>query len=216
VPPREPGPRQRERSAATRETVVGATIDIIRDGGLDAATAASIADRSGISWGGIQHQFGNKAAVLDACAKAIVVELGHEFVGLGRAGTSIEDRVEALVDAIWLAVRHPDYQPLLAILRDRAAAAGAAPDEMVLDARATAGGTARHLFADLDLDTATTDLVDSFAFGALGGLADQSRLAPVNDEFAGQSLDLVRKAVVSVVTDAASPHTGVDEQPGMG
>ncbi|NIV48010.1 MAG: TetR family transcriptional regulator, partial [Gammaproteobacteria bacterium] len=55
---------QAERSALTRETVIQAVVDCIVEEGINAATAARIAERSGVTWGAIVHQFGDKDSLL--------------------------------------------------------------------------------------------------------------------------------------------------------
>ena len=57
---------QEERSATTREKVIQAAIDCIVEEGLHNTTAARIAARSGVTWGAIAHQFGDKDSVFFA------------------------------------------------------------------------------------------------------------------------------------------------------
>ena len=86
---------QEERSAATREKVIQATIDCIVEEGLHNTTAARITAHSGITWGAIAHQFGDKDSVLFA-----VVERNGEIVPRGRHGDvalDAADRIEIVV-----------------------------------------------------------------------------------------------------------------------
>lgn len=104
------GPRrtQEERSAATREKVIQATIDCIVEEGLHNTTAARITARSGITWGAIAHQFGDKDSVLFA-----VVERNGEIyrklvdTTLKDAGATPKERIEALIDVTWKYINEP-------------------------------------------------------------------------------------------------------------
>lgn len=99
---------QEERSATTREKVIQAAIDCIVEEGLHNTTAARIAARSGVTWGAIAHQFGDKDSVLFA-----VVERNAEMyrglleAALKKAGTTPQERIEALIDVTWKYINEP-------------------------------------------------------------------------------------------------------------
>lgn len=99
---------QEERSATTREKVIQAAIDCIVEEGLHNTTAARIAARSGVTWGAIAHQFGDKDSVFFA-----VVERNAEIydrhlrVAMEAAGTSPAERVSALIDVTWNYINEP-------------------------------------------------------------------------------------------------------------
>lgn len=99
---------QEERSATTREKVIRAAIDCIVEEGLHNTTAARIAARSGVTWGAIAHQFGDKDSVLFA-----VVERNADMyrglleTALKKAGVTIEERVATLVDVTWKYINEP-------------------------------------------------------------------------------------------------------------
>jgi AcrR family transcriptional regulator len=194
---------QQQRSAETRDAVVRAAIELVGTGGVEAATAAALSERSGVSWGGIQHQFGNKEAVLDAALDHLVADLAAEWRDLDPGPPTLESRVDALVGLAWRVVRNPSYPPLLALLRRRAARNATITDTEVLRLRAGATRTARVLFADLDLDVdqRTLDLVDAFCFAAVGGIAEQQHLAPIGSSMTKRALGLVATAVLTTLRD---------------
>lgn len=202
---RGPGPRQQQRSAETRDAVVAAAVELLRAGGTDAVTAAALSERSGVSWGGIQHQFGSKDGVLDATLARLVADLAGVWQDAPSPGGDLETRVRALVDLVWDTVRHPSYLPLMALLRRRAAASARAGEDLdaaVLRLRFGTTGLTRRLFGDLDLDQSALDLVDSFCFAALGGVADQLTLTPAPEAIAASSRDLVVVAVLHALAQA--------------
>lgn len=99
---------QEERSATTREKVIQAAIDCIVEEGLHNTTAARIAARSGVTWGAIAHQFGDKDSVLFA-----VVERNAERyrnlleAALKKAGPTPPERIDALIDVTWTYINEP-------------------------------------------------------------------------------------------------------------
>jgi AcrR family transcriptional regulator len=92
---------QEERSEETRARVLEAAVACIAEDGFARTNLGRIAARAGLTTGAIQHQFGDKAALL-----ASVVErgFGHLAEGVAQAtdaGGELEDRVRAVVDAVW-------------------------------------------------------------------------------------------------------------------
>lgn len=99
---------QEERSTSTREKVIRGTIDCIVEEGLQATTAARIAARSGVSWGAIVHQFGDKDALLHAVVEHNVrVFSGLLDDALRHVGPTLSERVAALVDVTWQYINEP-------------------------------------------------------------------------------------------------------------
>ena len=85
-----------ERSSDTRDKVIQAAIRCIAKYGYRQATVTRIAALSGVSWGGIQHQFGNKAAII----QAVLDHTLDEFVmGVGTGGC-FSGNAEVLKDRV--------------------------------------------------------------------------------------------------------------------
>lgn len=109
VPQRPPRRRtQEERSAATREKVIQAAIDCIVEEGLHNTTAARLVERSGVTWGAIAHQFGDKDSVLFAVVEHNAA-MYRRFLddALRRAQSTIENRVATLLDVTWKHINEP-------------------------------------------------------------------------------------------------------------
>lgn len=99
---------QEERSATTREKVINAAIDCIVEEGLHNATAARIAARSGVTWGAIVHQFGDKDSVLLAVIERNTeVFLNYLTSALQQAGSTLPERMNALIDVTWKYINEP-------------------------------------------------------------------------------------------------------------
>jgi AcrR family transcriptional regulator len=92
---------QAERTAATRERLLDATIDCLIDVGYARATTTLIAERAGVSRGAQLHHFPSRATLMadavDHLARRRVEEAGREIARLPEGG----DRVRTTLDAIW-------------------------------------------------------------------------------------------------------------------
>ncbi len=114
-----------ERGEATRERLIEATRQVVRDTGYSQATTRTIARAAGVTEGTIYRHFPNKTALFFAAAMDRHTQIVAELSGLpGRAGqgTITGNLTEALTS---LAALREDIMPLeLAILTDPDLAAG--------------------------------------------------------------------------------------------
>ena len=104
-----------ERTAETRERVMGAVVESIAEVGYQKTTAAEIARRAGVSWGAVQHHFGDKDGIL----LAAVEESFHRFAELLADvpdDESLEKRVALFVDRGWQHFSSDYYRPTFEIL----------------------------------------------------------------------------------------------------
>ena len=99
---------QEERSATTREKVIRAAIDCIVEEGLHNTTAARIAARSGVTWGAIAHQFGDKDSVFLAVVEwNTEIYQRHLNIAMATAGASPAERLATLIDVTWNYINEP-------------------------------------------------------------------------------------------------------------
>lgn len=108
--------RQAAKSQQTRAKILSSAISLIREGGFQAASAARIAERAGLSWGAAQHHFGSKEEILDA-----VMAISHErFIATVHAPDlrqgSLESRAGRFVDLMWRHYQDDVYLAALEIL----------------------------------------------------------------------------------------------------
>ena len=106
-----------ERTAETRERVMNAVIESIAEVGFQRTTAAEIARRAGVTWGAVQHHFGDKEGIL----MAVLEESFEIFVAaLGTPpdkGAALEIRVGIFVSRSWEHFRGTHYRSTFEILR---------------------------------------------------------------------------------------------------
>jgi AcrR family transcriptional regulator len=110
------GTRLNRRGLETRAHILDVAVRLLATGGHDVVSANLIARESGVTWGTIQHQFGDTdgvwAAVLDHAAERTDAGLRTAT----EADASIEQRVRSIVDAMWNSY---DTPTVLAVMRLR-------------------------------------------------------------------------------------------------
>ncbi|MEM7409991.1 MAG: TetR/AcrR family transcriptional regulator [Myxococcota bacterium] len=189
-------PRRRrshaERTAETRGRVLAAVVACIAELGFQRTTGGEIARRAGVSWGAIQHHFGDKNGVLAAALEASFARFA-EALGEPDATGSVSERVDTFVDRAWHHFRSDHYRTTFEILLNL-------PPE--LDAR-WAVGTLRtwsriwqDFFPESRLSKReTTDLMH-YATSVLSGLATANVLEGRSPQVAARSLAFLKDTLV--------------------
>jgi AcrR family transcriptional regulator len=208
---RGPGPGQRRRSAETRERVIEGVIELIAEQGMAGVTASGIARQTGVSWGGVQHQFGDKAAVLDAVLDHILDRFQSGLAAFSTRATSLEGRVRALVDATWTLLRDPAYGAFRELMRSQSAAsaAGLRPQQVMAQVTSALVSIETELFADLAPDASTLDLVNTVLFATLSGAGEQERYADYPAALTARQLAVLRDTLIRLLRDELPPGAGV-------
>ncbi len=103
-PGRSPRRTQAERSAATRQKLLSAAIDLICRGGFFDLTLAKVAHRAGVSRGAVQHHFGTRAELL----LAVISDFSPDYLRPIEPAphAALEARVDAVIDHFWLLYQH--------------------------------------------------------------------------------------------------------------
>jgi AcrR family transcriptional regulator len=93
-----------------------AVVESISAVGYQRTTSAEIARRAGVTWGAVQHHFGDKDGIL----MAVLAESFGEFAGALSAAPdedeSLEKRVSAFVDLAWAHFGSPHFRSTFEIL----------------------------------------------------------------------------------------------------
>ena len=103
--PRRPITGRQERGDRTRDLLIDEAVRCIREEGFSAASARHIIERAGVSWGVIQHHFGDRDGLLTA-----VIEDAMDRLIASLEALSDPSRVtdtEDLVRATWEAFANP-------------------------------------------------------------------------------------------------------------
>ncbi|MGV9668588.1 TetR/AcrR family transcriptional regulator [Nocardia niigatensis] len=112
--PRRPVAGRQERGDRTRELLIDETVRCIREEGFSAASARHIVERAGVSWGVIQHHFGDRDGLLAAVIEDAVDRLVTTLESLSDPTLDLD--TEGLVEATWDAFANPRAMAGLEIL----------------------------------------------------------------------------------------------------
>lgn len=187
---------QAQRSAETRERVLQAVVDCIVDEGLQATTAARIVERSGVTWGAIAHQFGDKDSLLLAVLERTFQNQARRFAAHEIRALSARNRVDLLVDETWSRMNDPSLQVFLEIVLGRRVGdtdeLRSRREEMVVGATQKLWN---EMFRDLGVDAKTIDTVRKLTLATLLGMALQGMMGPRRPRFA-RELEILKRSVL--------------------
>ncbi len=108
--------RQAAKSKATQDKIVNAVIGLINEKGFASASSTQIARRAGVTWGAVQHHFGNKEEILEEVLERSHLKF-HETLSAKRFTTGEPARrVSKYVDAAWYHYQGQEYMATLEIL----------------------------------------------------------------------------------------------------
>jgi AcrR family transcriptional regulator len=112
--PRRPITGRQERGDRTRDLLIDETVACIREEGFSAASARHIIERAGVSWGVIQHHFGDRDGLLTAVIEDAVERLSASLEVLSDPAQVTD--TDDLVRATWEAFANPKAMAGLEIL----------------------------------------------------------------------------------------------------
>ncbi|GAB3659316.1 TetR/AcrR family transcriptional regulator [Actinocorallia lasiicapitis] len=92
---------QAERTAATRQALMDATLELLVEDGWTGMTTRSIAQRAGVSQGALQHHFPDRSELVAAALHHAAGVLAAEFVASPPAAGTERERMEAALDRLW-------------------------------------------------------------------------------------------------------------------
>jgi AcrR family transcriptional regulator len=94
------GNRLNRRGLETRQRIIEVAISALAAPDWDVVSANSIAKKAGMTWGTVQHQFGD----VDNLWAAVLTQIMSEQVSAGiftRLPTRLDKRVKAIVEGFW-------------------------------------------------------------------------------------------------------------------
>ncbi len=105
-----------ERTAETRRRVMDAVVEAIAELGYQRTTGAEIARRAGVSWGAVQHHFGDKNGILAAALEESFYRLAATLGEPPATDRPLEERVSEFVDRGWQHFGSEHYRSTFEIL----------------------------------------------------------------------------------------------------
>jgi AcrR family transcriptional regulator len=109
---------QAERSSATREALLDATIASLVEDGYANVTTAGVAERAGLSRGAHLHHFQTRQALVAAAIERLARRRSAEQLAAADALPTGRERVAAGLDFIWSNYASPLYQAALDLWTD--------------------------------------------------------------------------------------------------
>lgn len=163
--------RQAERTAETRTRILVAVVESISEVGFRRTTAAEITRRAGLTWGAVQHQFGDKEGILRAVLRDSFDRFAERLAEVPSAEAPLDERVDAFVERAWEHFGSAQYRSTFEILLSvEAPASGAEPawqaEMMEAWSRIWTG-----VFADSPLPPAASVGLQRYTIAALVGIA---------------------------------------------
>ena len=193
---RAPKPARRshaERSAETRRRVTAAVVECIGDLGFHRTTGSEIARRAGVSWGAVQHHFGDKNGILAAVLEDSFHRFATTLGAPASADAPLADRVSDFIDRAWEHFRGPHYRTTFEVLLNL-------PPEMESSWALGVLGIWREIwhryFPESPQDERETVDLMHYAVSVLSGLATTGILEGRTAATAARSLDLLKESLV--------------------
>ncbi len=199
----ERGPRRRtqaERSAATRERVIQAVSQCILAEGLANTTAARIAKHSGVTWGAIVHQFGDKDSVILAVLERSIAQYSDGLrQSLASGADSPRERIDLLVDETWRALNVPSAHVFLEIMLNghlsRNEQQKGRQEEVIVSVTRELW---RDLFGKFDVAPKDIETARKLTFATLLGMAIQAMLGPRRPRFT-REIETLKQSVSNML-----------------
>jgi AcrR family transcriptional regulator len=110
-----PPPRrsQAERSAATRDALLDATIGCLVDDGYANTTTSRVAERAGVSRGAHLHHFQTRQALVAAAMERLAERRGAELLAAAEKLPDGRERLVQGLDLLWASYANPLFQAAL-------------------------------------------------------------------------------------------------------
>jgi len=178
--------------------VVTAATECVAELGLRAATMGAIAERAGVSWGAIQHQFGEKDALMDAVLEEALDSLRSSLSQIRETNPDPVARVGTFVRRCRELLKGPVYKAFVEIQIGRSREASEASHAW---SRYTGDALAdlwRDLFGDLGLPKRRLADAQRFTFAVLSGIAAETMLYP-GVAFTNRHLEILEQTLLRLL-----------------
>jgi AcrR family transcriptional regulator len=187
------GTRLNRRGLATRQRILDVAVGLLSTGGAEVVSANLIAREAGVTWGTIQHQFGDADGVWASVIEHISTGPALHPATSRLASLPLAMRIEAIVDLVWNSLDTPSGRAVhtlrMFLPRDRAALRRDYPRT----AAAFAAWDSRwaqvwnQAFDGLSVPRDRLDKTRSFMPGAIRGLHLLSGMSSFSDDDAARA-----------------------------
>jgi len=188
-----------ERAAETQARVKAAVIESIDEVGLPRTTASEIARRAGVSWGAVQHHYGDKRGILVAVLEDSTNLLIDRLAAVPIEGLALEERAAAFVDEAWQHFSSSHYRSTFEILLELSNSDEPLPDLprslAELQGPSWAEAWARF-FGDARISARRAVALQRYTASVLSGIASMRILEGADPELRAIELDFLKDTLV--------------------
>jgi AcrR family transcriptional regulator len=190
-----------ERSAATRAKIIAAVVDVIARDGFQRLTAQRVAERSGVTWGAVQHHFGGKDQLLLAVLEDSFERFAERLEPVSLEGTSLAAQAALFINHAWDHFRGRHYRATFEILLNYLGHEehhGASNWRLEMSRAGVRVWS--HIFADAQLSRKRSSMLQHFTVSALAGLASTLMLHGGDVTLPKWELDVLKATVLRELT----------------
>lgn len=193
------GTRLNRRGLETRHLLLRTALACLAEGGPDSASASAVAKRAGVTWGTVQHQFGDVDGLWAALLEYVAERRDPAFHTIGGHHT-LAGRVQTVVETLWSTLELPSsvaiYNLRASLPRQRDQLEGAFPRTARAIARWDADWTeiCERAFSGLDVPAEKLLRVRSMLPGTIRGLHSEQHLSTYLDA------DEARRGLIDALT----------------
>lgn len=192
-----------ERTAETRARIIEAVIESIAEVGFQRTTAVEITRRAGVTWGAVQHHFGDKDGILIAVLEDSFNRFAARLAEVEVEGLALERRVERFVERALAHFTSREYASTFEILLDHMRRDGAWRTDGASWQSAMARAWDREwrrFFGDAALSRGRHAVLQHYTIAVLSGLATLLRIEGGDARLRAAELDLLRDTLVRELT----------------
>lgn len=207
---------QEQRRRATTNKLIDATIEVVNESGYSGLKASTITKRAGVTWGAVQHLFGNKENLLITVANRTYEELSLALRADISTESALEDRVGQIIEVTLRAYQTEAYLAMVEILRG--SRAHEAFNKELLKRQRMVSEDVRNtwlaLFSNSGHDDATIDRAMNLVTLTLSGLAARKIFLKGN-RGTDEIVTTLKYATLCVLEQEANPqaHRKPEETP---
>ncbi|MGA7397158.1 MAG: helix-turn-helix domain-containing protein [Solirubrobacterales bacterium] len=101
--------QQSDRTAATRASVLDATVELLIERGYAGTSTRLAAERAGVSLGALQHHFRTKAELSVEAMRYVTERLAGEFVAAAPDSSDVTERFGEILDRLFVVFKGPTF-----------------------------------------------------------------------------------------------------------
>lgn len=181
-----------------------AVVESIAEVGLARTTAPEIARRAGVTWGAVQHHFGDKDGMLVSVLDDSFRRFAESLEGIPLEGTSLEKRAGLFIDRAWDHFGSAHYRSAYEILIHYLGRGDTRwRDRMSRDWERIW----RHLFADARLSRRRHYVLQQHTIAVLSGLASTLMLEVGEPALRPAVLELLKETLARELSGGARAGT---------